>query len=253
MDNVFITQYFDWNRPPSRNVRWANAILSRLGFKARLIPPHATGEQTSIEQRINLYHLAGEVMQCHVPGEFIEIGSHQGSTAALLQIVMKHHGEVRRLQIYDAFFDSSPEVLLANFHALQLGPPIIHAGLVRDVLPAALPDQIAFAHIDIGWRQPADEQYETIAKCLNDVYPRLAPGAIVVVADYCQPDVFRHQGFTPPPEVANSQHWNQYPAINHACDAFLSNKPESMALLYGGPYSHGFFRRQTEALETGGR
>jgi O-methyltransferase len=247
MDNVFITQYFDWNRPPSRKVRWVNSLLSAMRFKARLVPPHATGEQTSLEQRISLYHLAGEVLHCRVPGDFVEIGTHKGSTAALLQRVIEEQDPTRRLNVYDAFLDASTEELLMNFRALQLEPPVIHAGLFQDTLPATLPEQIAFAHVDVGWRQPSAEQRDTINQCLTDLYPRLAPGAICVVADYCQSDVFSKQGFTPPTEAAQSEHWDQYPAIRLACDAFFAGKPETMTMLYGGPYSHGFFRRHSSS------
>lgn len=246
MSNVFLTQYFDWNRPASRKVRWVNSLLSKLRFKARLVPPQATGEQTSVEQRINLYHLAVQVLLCDVPGEFLEIGCHRGSTAVLLQEVIERQDPARRLNVYDAFIASSPTELVANFYALGLPPPVVHAGLIQDTLPARLPEQVAFAHLDVGWRQQADEHRATVIGCLESLYPRMVPGAICVVADYCEPDIYERQGFTPPPGVTTSSCWNLYPAVKEACDAFMAGKPEKMTVLYGGPYSHGFFRKQIE-------
>lgn len=249
MDNVFITQYFDWSRPASRKVRWVNALLSMLRIKSRFVPPMATGEQTSIEQRINLYHLAEQVLVRGVPGEFVEIGAHQGSTALLLQVVLSQRDHSRRLHVYDTFFSSSPDELAANFKELGQTPPMIHNGLFRDTLPKLLPEQVAFAHLDVGWGQPFPEHRDILTRCLDALYPRLAAEGICVVADYCDPEVFSRNGFTPPATVMASDRWNVYPAVKAACDSFFADKPESIAVLYGGPYSHGFFRKQkTETL-----
>ncbi len=244
MDNVFITQYFDWNRPQSTKVRWANALLSKLRFKARLVPWQATGEQTSVEQRINLYHLAGEVLQWRVPGEFVEIGCHHGSTAVLLQKLISAQDSSRRLHVYDAFMASSSDEVQKNFRALDLEPPVIHAGLIQDTLPSRLPEQIAFAHLDVGWRQPFAEHRDTVASCLKDLYARMTPGAICVVADYCDPDAYQRQQFKPPSEVIASDFWNLYPAVKAACDGFFADKTEAVTMLYAGPYSHGYFQKQ---------
>lgn len=244
MDNLFITQHFDWNRPASRKVRWVNALLSILRFKSRVVPPRATGEQTSVEQRINLYHLASHVLVSGVPGDFVEIGCHQGSSALLLQVVLSQHDCARQLHVYDAFFASSQEELLANFQALGQTPPQIYKGLFRDTVPKQLPEEVALAHLDVGWGQPFAEHRKIVLECLEGLYPRLAPNAICVIADYCDPEVFDRNRFTPPFSVMMSDRWNPYPAVKDACDAFLADKPESMTVLYGGPYSHGFFRKQ---------
>lgn len=245
MDNVFITQYFDWNRPASRKVRWANALLSMLRFQSRIVPPRATGEQTSVEQRINLYHLANHVLASSVPGDFVEIGCHHGSSALLFQVVLGQHDCVRRLHVYDAFFASSPEELLANFHALGQTLPQVHRGLFRDTLPKQLPAQVAFAHVDVGWGQPFAEHRDIVLSCLEGLYPRLASNAICVLADYCEPKIYERNRFVPPSAVKASDRWNPYPAVKDACDAFLADKPEAVTVLFGGPYSHGYFRKQS--------
>lgn len=243
MNNLFLTQWFDWHQPQSRRLRWANSLLSKLGFQSRLTSPRSTGEQTSIEQRINLFHLATHCLIGKVPGTFVEIGSHRGSTAALLQHVIEAQRAPCAMHVYDAFMAASADELLANFRSLSLQPPVVHAGLFQETIPTQLPDHIAFAHLDANWGQSFDDHRQVIAHCLAGLYPRLAPGAICVVADYCEPDAYQRQQYVEPWLVSVSREWNQYPAVKAACDEFLAGKPETMTLLYGGGYSHGYFRK----------
>src|SRR4051794_21998568 len=57
VDNAFITQFFDWDRPAPRKARWLNGLIHRLGYDARVVLPHETGEMTTVEERMNIYHL----------------------------------------------------------------------------------------------------------------------------------------------------------------------------------------------------
>lgn len=246
MENVFLTQYFDWNYPQSGKIRWVNSLMARFGFRSRLVSSHSSGEQTSIEQRINLFHLASEVLVHDIQGSFAEIGCYRGSTAALLQKVIDQNAGNRQLHVYDAFLSSSKDDLIQNLQALELRVPIIHIGRFEETLPSQLPDLIAFAHIDANWGQKFENHQSLVLHCLRCVYPRMAPGAICVIADYCEADVFSRQGFAPPWTVTTSRHWDQYPAVKAACDQFLAGKPEKMSYLYGGAYSHGFFRKSNK-------
>lgn len=252
MDNLFITQHFDWNRPASWKVRWGNRFLSACRLKARLVSPHSTGVQTSVEQRINLYCLARQVLDCDVPGEFVEIGSYLGSTAALLQEVLGKQGKSRSLHLYDAFLASGPETLLKNFETLKLPAPVVHVGLFEETLPTQLPGLIAFAHLDVNWGQSFEDHRDIITHCLSSLYPRMAPGGICVIADYCILDIYERQGFSRPWMVALSKQWSMYPAVRAACDTFLADKPETITVLYGGPFSHGFFRKQMAETKSEG-
>lgn len=243
MDNVFITQFFDWNRPPSKKARFINSILAKIGIEARLVSPWQTGEQTTIEQRINMYHLASQVLAYGVPGAFVEIGCHQGSSAALLAKVIEQFDPQRELHVYDAFAGAGPGELLANFQSLHLKPPFIHEGWFRDTLPSQLPEQVCFAHADVGWGQPAEALAEAVRLTLSSVYPRMPRGAILLFADYCEPDVYERQSFTFPHAITNRTMWNLYPSVKKVCDSFFADKPEKMSILYSGHYSHGYFRR----------
>lgn len=243
MDNVFLTQHFDWNDAGSAKIRWANRLLSALRFNARLTTPWATGEQTSVEQRINLYHLANQALACGVEGDFVEIGTHVGSTAALLQNVLEQNAAARPLHVYDAFMAAKPEQLLQNFTSMKLRPPIIHNGMFEKTLPKELPDKIAFAHLDANWGQSLEAHRDLLLHCLTALYSRMPAGAVCVIADYCDPHVFDRPGYSAPWQVAASRQWHLYPGAKAACDVFFKDKPETMTFLYGGAYSHGYFRK----------
>lgn len=243
MHNVFITEYFDWPRgEPGKRARWLNRLLPKLGLGVRLVPWDETGLMTNIEQRINMFHLASQVLAYGVPGDFVELGCHEGQSAVLFQRVIEHFDPQRTLHVYDSFeglpepqpedgdalFDAgglaaSRETLLANFDRYQLKRPEVHVGWFDETLPDGLPDTIAFAHLD-------GDFYESIKVSLEHVYPRLARGAICLVDDYCDPEVL--------------DEYNYLPGVKHACDEFLADKPESVSVLYAGAFGHGFFRKQ---------
>lgn len=250
MNNVFLTQYFDWNKPSGRKVRLINDLLRRFQIGARMIAPRATGDQTTIEQRMNMYHLASAALAYGVPGDLVELGTHRGSSAVLLQKIISQFAGDRQLHIYDAFVTATANALLDHFVKLGLRAPAIHEGWFKDTLPGTLPSQICFAHIDVSWDQPADILEATVRLCLESLYPRLADGAAVLIADYCEPDIYSRQGFAFPNSIAFTSLWNQWPAIRRACDDFFTDKPERMSVLYSGEYSHAFFRKTPSRSST---
>src|SRR5207248_10401143 len=143
--------------------------------------------------------------------------------------------------VYDTFAEAPAEGVLTTFAQQGLRPPVVHAGLVADTLPDQLPERVSFAHVDIG-PGPAPAEHERMVRhCLASLYPRLTPGAICLLADYCDPDVYRRPHYHFPRAIPVTRHWNQYPQVKRACDAFFRDKPESIWSLYAGAYSHGFF------------
>lgn len=247
MNNVFITQYFDWNKPAGRKVRLVNELLRRFRVGARLITPRATSDQTTIEQRINMYHLASAALAYGVAGDLVELGTHHGSSAVLLQKVIKQFAPDRRLHIYDAFVTVTPEAMRNRFKGLGLDTPEIHAGWFEDTIPKQLPEQICFAHVDVTWDQPENVLEATLRHCLTSLYPRLSSGAVLLLADYCEEDVYSGQDFAFPNAIKFPSLWNHWPAVKRTCDAFFADKPESMSVLYSGEYSHGYFRKGASA------
>lgn len=237
MHNIFITRYFDWAPKESWKVRAVNQLLTRLGRHARVVPPGNTGEMTNVEQRMNMYHLLSQVLVYGVPGAIVELGSFTGQCAALFAKVIEHYDPTRELHVYDSFEDDQASgvrdvkaELVSGFERLGLRLPVIHQGWFQDLLPSELPEQIAFAHIDAGPGLSHAHLRASVSHCLEHVYPRLPPGAIGLLMDYCDP--------------ALNASWNLNPAVKEAADAFFEGKPESVSVLYAGELSHGYFRKR---------
>ena len=77
MDNIFITDCFEeWTQTkPPKKVQFANKVLRKLKFSVFLSPPISTGTMTSVEQRMNMFHLASAVLVYDVSGEFVELAA----------------------------------------------------------------------------------------------------------------------------------------------------------------------------------
>jgi O-methyltransferase len=242
MHNAFITKYFDWKPlEPSAKARFINSILRRLGVWSRLAPPPFSGSMTNVEQRMNMFHLVSQVLVYGVAGDLVEVGCNTGQSAVLFQKIIDYYDPTRTLLVYDSF-EGIPDVkredcktsfrnrelavgqkmLLDNFMAVGVKPPVIHAGWFSDTLPSLLPERICFAHLD-------GDLYDSILTSLQHVYPRLSRGGICLVDDYCDPSIL--------------DSWNELPGVKRACDEYLGNKPERMSVLWAGRYSHAFFRK----------
>lgn len=244
MDNIFITNYFDdWKeQQPSKKLQFINWILKKLGLKFRCARPRVTGWMTNVEQRMNMFHLADQVLFYGVEGDFVELGCHAGQSAALLRKIMNDYDSDNTLHVYDSFaglpeltaedgnttiyskgWGTIPEeAVLSNFRQHNLQAPVVHVGFFEDTLPTGLPEKIAFAHLD-------GDLYESIKTSLEYVYPRLSKGAICLIDDYCDSDAHNC--------------WNELPGVKNACDEFLQDKPEEVCLLYSDRHTHGFFRK----------
>jgi O-methyltransferase len=112
MDNFFIIDYFDW-QPKRRSVfdRFVNRCLRKAGIPMQLASAAAfdalinrlrsrsgvavepldaifSGSMTSVEQRMNMFHLMDQVLGYGVPGDVVELGCFQGESGVLFQRVM---------------------------------------------------------------------------------------------------------------------------------------------------------------------
>lgn len=262
MDNTFILKL---QNTPTSAISWRMKILMRIlklfnrnnpyfefSFKKNLLNElyrkqlglvkrnMLRGNMISVEQGINLYHLLHQVVLMEVPGDIVELGCYEGTTALLLQMTLDQLKSERILHLYDSFqgmpevnqidgtrfkkgsLSSSLEVLQSHFNAFNIKLPKIHAGWFKDTLPQSLPEKIAFAHLD-------GDLYSSIQESLYYVYPRLSPNAIVVVDDYCDPTIHNVN--------------NILPGVKKACDDFLADKPEKITVLLAGCEAHGYFRK----------
>ncbi len=196
----------------------------------------AKRSKCSAEQRSNLYLLADQILAFKVPGDFVELGCHEGQTARVIASVLEHHHADRAFHVFDDFlYDASGngnvrERLELHFQKSGLNRPLIHQGDFWVTLPDQLPTEIAFAHFDCGVDDLPEFHCQRMARCLQAVYPRMVPGSIGVLMDYHDHDRTAGGG-------------NAHPGVKMSCDHFFKEKPECIQILYGGRCSHAFFRK----------
>ncbi len=226
-----------FERPVGRKHRALAGLARLLGVQAELVPlPDQTTQMSTAEQRINLWHLAEQVLAYGVPGDFVDLGCFDGRTSAFIASILAGHDPARAFHVYDSFehnlglFTNTREALLAHFQTRALPVPVIHTGRFETTLPAELPPAIAFAQIDCGIGAPPEFHAALITRCLGHVWPRLSPGAVCVVQDYHDP-------------TSGSASENFYPFLKATVDAFLAPHGVGAVALYSGKYSHGFFRK----------
>ncbi len=230
--NTSLLDAVAWPQEP-RNRIW-NSVNKYLAENYLRGIPKRT--MCSAEQRNNLYLLADQALAFDIPGDFVELGCFEGQTARVIASVIEHHHSNRAFHVYDNFkYDvtGGGDVrtrLERSFQKKGLRKPVIHDGDFRITLPDQLPPVIAFAHIDCGIGDQCEFHCQCMTQCLNAIYPRMRPGAIGVLMDYHDPDR----------TVAG---WDCNPGVKMACDHFFKEKPECIQILYGGKFSHAFFRK----------
>jgi O-methyltransferase len=188
--------------------------------------------------------LLNQVLVFDVPGDVVEIGAHAGVTATLLMTVLNEIAPDRKLHLFDVFLDPTEAAVIGNFKRLGLSIPEFRRGWLHDTLRKQLPDQVAFFQIDLAPGRSPELLGEDIRTALEAIYPRMTPGSIGVVQDYCDPTAYERPGWHFPRLITSTKNWNQYPQVKRACDDFFAGKPERMYPLYAGSYSHGYFRKQ---------
>jgi O-methyltransferase len=193
---------------------------------------------TNPEQAMNIYHLLRQVVQSGIEGDVVELGCNDGRTAMIIQKTLDQLGSKKELHVYDSF-EGMPEKtsydgnklqpgelkttenkLKFNFQKFSVKEPVIHKGWFKDTLPSGLPAALCFAHLD-------GDFYSSIKESLEHVYPKLSKGAVVVVDDYCDPEIL---------DV-----FNILPGVKKACDEFFKDKTEKMNVVIAGDYCHGYF------------
>ena len=218
----------------------------------------------NIEQGINIYHLLNQTLSLGVPGAVVELGCCYGNTACVMRRILDDFGSDKEHHVFDSF-EGLPEIteddsgidedfskvdfkvdekeLVNTFAKFNLKLPFIHKGWFKDTLPYKLPQTICFAHLD-------GDLYSSIKESLEGIYPRLSKGAIVVIDDYCDPELVQR--------IQKGINTNEYsrktgrkcklknilPGIKKACDEFFKDKPEKMSMLIAGEERHGYFRKE---------
>jgi O-methyltransferase len=176
---------------------------------------------------LNIYHFLSQVLVFGVEGDVVEFGCHTGrESTTCIRRTMDFCGTAKLFHVYDSFQGLPPStegdagidpaqwpagwlkapsnVLRAHFQSHGLALPVIHEGWVEDLVPRELPAKICFAHVDV-------DLYHPVKHCLESIYPRLSPRAVVVIDDY------RYQPL---------------PGAERAVHEFMAGKPEPVHSLH---------------------
>lgn len=158
--------------------------------------PIISDQVTKAELGVVLAELQ-KVLLARTIGDVVELGCYVGTTSLFLQRMLRDGAKT--LHVYDSFqglpaktgadqsaigtqyvageLAASKTQFIANFKKAGLPLPIIHKGWFSELKPADLPPSICFAYLD-------GDFYSSIKDSLALVWPRLSPGATVVVDDY---------------------------------------------------------------------
>jgi O-methyltransferase len=158
--------------------------------------PIISDQVTAAELRVILRELQ-KVLDAGIEGDVVELGCYVGTTSLFLQRMLKE--TTKTLHVYDSFAGLPPKVaqdaspvgeqfihgelaatkqqLIKHFRQTGLPLPIIHKAWFEQLTATDMPDVISFAFLD-------GDFYTSILASLKVVWPKLAPGAVVVVDDY---------------------------------------------------------------------
>lgn len=169
---------------------------------------------TSVERMFALYDGVRHVVRRGIPGDLVECGVWRGGSAMLMALTLEAMGETgRKIWLYDTFAgmtrptavdvrardgsdtlsrwqhfqrDGHNEWAYAPFEEVRAnmastGYPeaniVTVKGEVEKTLPGTAPDSIALLRLDTDW-------YESTYHELTHLFPRLAPGGVLVLDDY---------------------------------------------------------------------
>lgn len=166
---------------------------------------------TSPERIVALRDAVRHTVAAEVPGAFVECGVWRGGSMMVIASTLHELGvSDRDLYLFDTFthmpYPSDEDVDVFGraaadyydeasaaeaFRYLPLEevrealastgypPERMHfvQGMVEDTIPGEAPDQIALCRLDTDW-------YESTAHEMEHLYPRLAPGGILLIDDY---------------------------------------------------------------------
>ncbi len=137
------------------------------------------------------------VLSAGVVGDIVEFGCYVGTTS--VHLAKRLQGTERQLWLYDSFEGLPPKTaedmspageqfttgellatkkqLLRNLAQAHVPMPRITKGWFSDLSTDDVPPQVAFAFLD-------GDYYHSVKDPLKLIWPRLSPGAIIVVDDY---------------------------------------------------------------------
>lgn len=145
------------------------------------------------------------VLRAKVPGAITEFGCYAGTTSLFIRRLLDEKGESDRpFHVYDSFEGLPPKTdadasaagadfaagklavskkeFLRQFQRAGLKPPVVHKAWFNQLASDDVPAPIAFAFLD-------GDFYQSILDSLKLVWPRLSPGATLLIDDYQRPEL----------------------------------------------------------------
>jgi O-methyltransferase len=146
------------------------------------------------------------ILDNKVPGAITEFGCYAGTASLFIRRLLDERDESssRPFHVYDSFeglppkhaadqsaagvdftagkLSVSKKEFLHQFRHARLQPPITHKGWFEELGSADVPDTIAFAFLD-------GDFYTSILSSLRLVWPRMSPGAVLLIDDYQRPEL----------------------------------------------------------------
>ena len=157
------------------------------------IAPYTT---LTVERQFNVFQHAREALKRD--GWVLECGVYRGGTALLLAELSGGGRAAQRLHPFDTFegmpvsdprYDayevgSFQDTSLDAVQQLLAGHDArFHAGRIPDTFVDLPAGEVAFAHVDV-------DQYESVAACIEAIYPRLVQGGVILFDDYGFPGCY---------------------------------------------------------------
>ena len=134
-------------------------------------------------------------------GAVVEFGCYVGTTSLFIRRLLDARKDAREFHVYDSFEGLPPKTaqdesragdqfqagelsvskkqFMQQFQKAGIRPPIVHKGWFKDLGPADVPEQIAFAFLD-------GDFYESIRDSLKLVLPRMQAGGVIIIDDYAR-------------------------------------------------------------------
>lgn len=167
---------------------------------AKLIERHGIiSNQVEARELKTILDELQKVLEQNTTGAVVEFGCYVGTTSLYIRRLLDMSEQPHEFHVYDSFAglpektspDYSPageqfkagelltskKELILNFRRAGLNLPRIHKAWFNELSPEEVPANIVFAFLD-------GDYYDSIIDSLTLIWPKLTPGAVIVVDDY---------------------------------------------------------------------
>lgn len=156
-------------------------------------------DQITQEEILVITRELTKILRKSIEGDVTELGCYVGTAALHEMRLLRQLAPDKQLWLYDSFeglpektpADLSPagaqfthgalrtskQVLMHNFKKAGLPLPMVKKAWFSDLNAGDMPEKICFAFLD-------GDYYDSILQSLRLVWPKLSPGATVIVDDY---------------------------------------------------------------------